>query len=226
MIDQKNHLSLVPKSERFNTYSYIEKEFFNADRETLKKITDLYYQIYGYGPHKYLIDTYHSWKLGHVSPSRQTMDRIIKCVPRFLSDEKRFAILKNEMFRFIETLHNRQLGKNVNLSEINKLYENYALQIENFNQCNLPYMISKRIFTDLEIEEFLNVCKYVLNEKLKFTFNQVQKDLLLIKEKLSNFSNGIFEAFYKIDFLCTKIDLSSIYELDFIFIELNQEEIR
>jgi hypothetical protein len=225
MSNQESNISLVPKSEKFSTYSYIENEFFNVDRETLRKITDLYYDLYGYGPHKYLLDTYHSWKSGYVSTSGQTLSRIIKCVPRFLSDEKRFIILKNELIYFIENLHNKQQGKNANLSELNSLYENYAMQIENFNQSNLPYMVSKRIFTEEEIEEFLNVCKYILFEKLKFTYNQVQKDLVLIKEKLSNFRNGVFEAVYRIDFLNTKIDLANIYEINFDFINLNQKEI-
>jgi len=134
-------------------------------------------------------------------------------------------ILKNELIYFIQNLHNKQQGKNTYLSELNNLYENYAMQIENFNQSNLPYMVSKRIFTQEEIEEFLNVCKYILFEKLKFTYGQVQKDLVLIKEKLSNFRSGIFEAVYQIDFLNTKIDLANIYEVNFGFINLKQQEI-
>ena len=172
------------KPKRFSTYSYIEYEFFNTDRETLKKITDFYYDLYGYGPHKYLIDTYRSWKLGYVSTSGKTMDRIMECVPRFLSDEKRFFILKNEVICFIETLHKKQQYKNATLAELNTLFENYATQIENFNQSNMPYMVGKRIFTSEEIEQFLLVCKYSLLEKLNLSFKQVQNDLILFKEKI------------------------------------------
>jgi hypothetical protein len=217
--------TLATKPKRFSTYSYIENEFFTADRETLRKITDLYYDLYGYGPHKYLIDTYHSWKSGYVSTSGQTMGRIIECVPRFLSDEKRFFILKNEVIYFIETLHQKQQNKNATLSELNTLFENYATQIENFNQSNLPYMVGKRIFTPEEIEQFLLVCKYALLEKLNLAFKQVQNDLILFKEKISSFKTGVFKASYQIDFLNSKIDLSNINEFHFDFIKLKQQEI-
>ncbi len=217
--------TLANKPKRFSTYSYIEKEFFNADRETLSKITDLYYDLYGYGPHKYLLDTYQSWKSGYVSTSGQTMGRIIKCVPRYLSDEKRFFILKNEVIYFIETLHQKQQNKNISLSELNTLFENYATPFENFNQSNLPYMDGKKIFTPEEIEQFLLVCKYALLEKLNLAYRQVQNDLVLFKEKISSFNTGVFKASYQIDFLNSKIDISNINEVQFDFIKLKKPEI-
>lgn len=217
--------NLADKPKRFSTYFYIENEFFTADRETLRKITDLYYDLYGYGPHKYLIDTYHSWKSGYVSTSGQTMGRIIECVPRFLSDEKRFFILKNELIYFIETLHQKQQNKNATPFEINTLFENYAAQIENFNQSNLPYMVGKRIFTSEEIEQFLLVCKYVLLERLNLSYMQVQNDLILFKNKISKVNSGVFKASYHVDFLNSKIDLSNINDFHFDFTKLKQQEI-
>lgn len=222
---QGTNISSIPRPKRFSTYSYIENEFFNADRATLRKITDLYYDLYGYGPHKYLLDTYHSWKSGYVSTSGQTMGRIIECVPRFLSDEKRFLILKNEVIYFIESLHHKQQNKNTTLSELNTLFENYAIQIENFNQSNLPYMVGKRIFTPEEIEQFLLVCKYALIEKLHLAYRQVQSDLTLIKNKLSGFNTGIFKATYQIDFLNSKIDISYINETEVDFIQLRKQKV-
>jgi hypothetical protein len=212
------------RPKRFSTYSYIENEFFNADRETFQKITGLYCDLYGYGPYKYLIDTYQYWKLGKVSTSKQTMNRILECVPRFLTIEKRFFILKNEVIFFIETLHQKQQHKNATLSELNSLFENYVSLIENFNQSNLPYLVGKRIFTPEEIEQFLLVCKYVLFEKLNLAFKQVQNDLLLFKEKISRFKTGVFKASYQIDFLNTKIDISNIneFQFDFLNLKLNQ----
>lgn len=217
--------TFATKPKRFSTYSYIENEFFNADRETLRKITDLYYDLYGYGPYKYLINTYPYWKSRNVSTSRQTMGRIMECVPRFLSNEKRFFILKNEVIYFIETLHQKQQNKNTSLSELNTLFENYQTQIDNFNQSNLPYMVGKRIFTPEEIEQFLLVCKYALLEKLNLAFKQVQNDLVLFKEKISSFNTGVFKASYQIDFLNSKIDLSDINEFQLDFIKLKQQEI-
>jgi hypothetical protein len=153
------------------------------------------------------------------------MDRIIECVPRFLSDEKRFFILKNEVIYFIQTLHQKQQNKNASLSELNTLFENYATQIEKFNQSNLPYMVGKRIFKPEEIEQFLLVCKYALIEKLNLAYRQVQSDLVLIKSKLSDFKTGIFKANYQIDFLNSKIDISHINETEVSFIQLKKQEV-
>lgn len=215
----------VNKSKYFSTYSYLKSEFLNADEETLKKILDFYRDLYGYGPYNYLKSTFRSYKLGKVSISRQTMVRIIECVPRFLTDEKRFFILKNEVICFIETLHQKQQNKTVKLSELNTLFENYSIQIENFDQSNLPYMVGKRIFTTEEIEQFLIVCKFALLEKLNLAFKQVQNDLILFKEKISSFKTGVFKASYQIDFLNSKIDLSNINEFHIDFIKLKQQEI-
>ncbi len=57
---QESNKSLVSKSEKFSTYSYIENEFFNVDRETFEKIANLYHKLYGYSSYKYLLNNYYS----------------------------------------------------------------------------------------------------------------------------------------------------------------------
>src|SRR5690606_6003875 len=213
------------KHNKFSTYSYIEHEFFNADKETLKKITDLYYELYGYGPYKYLLNTYQAWKSRSVSTSRQTMDRIFECVPRFLSDEKRFHILKNEVVYFIDDLHKNQQNKRIKIDSLNDLYESYASQINDFSQSNIPYMVGKRIFTAEEIEQFLNVCKYSLLQKLRLSYRQVHNDLILFKDKISTFKTGVFQAHYQIDFLNSTVDLTHINETKLVFIQLKEIKI-
>ena len=213
------------KPKTFSAYTYIENEFFNADDVLFQKVSNLYYNIYGENAYKYLLNTYNSWKSGSVKTSRQTMNRIFECVPRFLTDEKRFVILKNEVLFFLKELHRKQIEKDVSLSELDTLFKNYTLQIENFEKSNMPYMASNRIFKEDEIEQFLNVCKYVLKEKLKLVYDQVKNDILLIKEKLSTFSTGIFQASYKISFLKSTIDISLINDIPLSFIQIQPNQI-
>lgn len=214
------------KPKWFSTYSYIENEFFNADKETLKKITDLYYELYGYSAYKYLLNTYQAWKSRSVSASRQTLNRIFECVPRFLSDEKRFHILKNEVFYFIDDIHQKQQNKSINLNQLNDLFENYAIQLNSFSQTNMPYMVGKKIFSTEEIEQFLYACKYSMFEKLNLSYRQVQNDLTLFKEKISTFQTGVFKAHYQIDFLNSKVDISNINETNLFFIQLKTPKIK
>lgn len=222
-MSSKTHKYFTHK--RFSTYSYIENEFFNADKETFKKIIDLYYELYGFGPYKYLLNTYQAWKSHSVSTSRRTMNRIFECVPRFLSDKKRFHILKNEVIYFIEDFHQKQQNKNIKLNELNDLFESYATHINSFSQANMPYMVGKRIFTTEEIEQFLCVCKYSLLEKLNLSYSQVQNDLNLFKDKISTFKTGIFIAYYQIDFLNSIVDISNINETNLVFKQLNETNI-
>lgn len=213
------------KSNRFDSYKYIENEFFNVDSITFNKIAELYRFHYGDGPYRYLLKTYNSWKSGHVSRSSETLTRIIKCVPRFLSDEKRFVILKNEILNYIENLYFEKRGKVFHLSDVNDLFIEYAKLIDKFSQSNLLYLVSKTIFSEQEIEEFINVAKYMLYEKLKLALNQFQIDYNLIKEKLSSFKFGVFDATYIINLLGTKIDLYDIYEVDIKFMKLKDYKV-
>jgi len=218
----------TPRGPRklFDITSYLKNEFFNADDITFAKIARLYKQLYGYGAYKYLLDTFYSWKLGHVRVSGQTTTRILECVPRFLTDDKRFHILKCEIVHFIDTLHFKQQNKNISLSQLNNSFENYAKEIDSFSQVNLNWFVKKGIFSQTEIDQFLSVCKYALRQKLNLSYRQVQADLALIRTKLSCFKPGTFTANYQLDFLSSKVDLSQLNDTPLTLIQLGSDQIR
>lgn len=218
----------APRGPRksFDITSYLKNEFFSADDITFAKIARLYKQLYGYGPYKYLLDTFYSWKLGHVRVSAQTTTRILECVPRFLTDDKRFHILKCEIVHFIDTLHFKQQNKNISLSQLNTSFENYAREIDSFSQVNLSWFVKKEIFSETEIDQFLSVCKYALKQKLNLSYRQVQADLALIRTKFSCFKPGTFTANYQIDFLSSTLDLSQLNETPLTLIQLGSDQIR
>lgn len=223
--------SISQQSERkpkkdFYVRDYIKNEFFNADDETFREISNLYRQLYGYGAYKYMMDTFYNWKLGYVGLSGQTMYRILECVPKFLSIDKRFYILKCEILYFIENLHYQQQNKTSSLTQLNDLFQNYEKEVDNFNQVNLSWLVGKGIFSEIEIQQFLSICKYALQQKLNLSYRQVQNDLLLIKSKLANFINGTYKATYQIDFLTTSIDLSGLEESELEFIQLSKHELK
>jgi len=218
-----------PKGRTIKTFditSYIKNEFFNADEITFIRIANLYRQLYGYEAYKYMINTFVSWKSGFVGLSGQTLYRILVCVPKFLSDEKRFYILKCEVIYFIEELHLKQQRKYISLSQLNELFENYAKEIDNFNKINLSWFVDKGIFNETEIRQFLDVCKYALNKKLILSYQQVLNDLNLIKTKLSSFKQGSFDANYQIDFLFSKVNLLNINQTTLDFVQFNSHEIK
>src|SRR5436853_6781117 len=69
--------------ESFDITAYLKNEFFNADDLTFAKVANLYRRLYGYGAYKYLLETFYSWKHGHVRVSGQTTTRILQCVQKF-----------------------------------------------------------------------------------------------------------------------------------------------
>lgn len=204
----------------FDVEQYLKQEFFNCDDLTFAKIANLYRHLYGPGPYRYLLNTFYSWKKGHVRVSGQTTDRILECVPKFLTDDKRFHILKCEIVHFVERLHFKQQNKKASIGQLNSLFENYAKEIDNFREVNLTWFVSKGIFDETEIEEFLAVSKYALRERLNLCCRQVQNDLSLVKYKFMGLKPGTFSATYRIDFLSSTIDLSKLDETSSIDIEL------
>ncbi len=216
----------ISPSKAYDITSFIKNEFFNADYVLFNEVTNLYRLLYGPNAYKYMMSTFPSWKSGSVGLSKQTMRRILECVPKFLSPDKKFYILKCEIIYFIDTLHFKQQNKKILLPQLNDIYENYANEIDNFNQINLSWFVGKGIFTETEIQEFLLVCKYALNKRLNLSFRQVQCDLILIKSKLSDLKEGCFHANYQIDFLNSNIDLSNIIHSTLDFIQLNKHEVK
>jgi hypothetical protein len=207
------HVSQIPPQEKHKTFdatAYLTNEFFNADNVTFTKITRFYKQLYGNGAYKYLMDTFNSWKFGYVRPSGQTIGRILECVPKFLTDEKRFHILKCEIIKFIDNQHHKQRHKHIAIDELERVFDNYAKEIHNFTQLNLTWFVRREIFTDAEIEQFLTVCKYALQEKLNLSYRQVRNDLELVSLKLLPLKPGTFTATYYIDFLSCYIDLPQL----------------
>lgn len=209
----------------FDVTGYIKNEFFTADDITFSRIANLYKQLYGYGAYKYMMDTYPSWKSGRVGLSGQTMHRILECVPKFLTDQKRFYILKCEIIDYIDTLQSKQQNKNVPLARLNTLFEIYAHEINTFNAVNLSWFVGKGIFTESEMHQFLSVCKYALVEKLKLSYRQTIGDILLIQKKLSVLKTGVFSCSYHIDFLQSSIDLSQLNKTSISTIALNSQKV-
>lgn len=198
----------------FNIERYIQKEFFEADDPTFNKIANLYRRLYGDGPYRYMLNTFYSWKSGHRNMSGQSMYKILECVPKFLTDEKKFYILKCEILFFLDTIHYKFRKKKLLFSELTPLFENYHKEISAFDQINLNWFVGKGIFSDAEIQEFLSVGKYAMSQKLNLCYRQVFNDIRLIKEKLSNLRTGMFEAKYEITFLNSTIDFSNINDTE------------
>jgi hypothetical protein len=202
--------STINKEDQFDIFDFLKKEFFNTDKETFRLIADFYRKNYGESAHEYMLKTYKSWKKGTVNVSSLTFNRIIECVPQFLSPEKRLYILRCEIYNFLEKAKEKLKTDNLKLTKLHHIFETLQKEIINFNESNLKWFIGKNIFPVDQVEHYLCVCKYALNERLIQSYKQSINDLSIISEKFLAFRYNIDSAFFKIDFLNISIDVSKI----------------
>lgn len=210
-------MNLKQPIKTINVYYFLTDEFLKCDEVTFRKIGNLYLELYGQNAYKYMVKTYPLWKVRAVGISGQTFRRILECVPKFLSDEKRFYILKAEVLYFVEkehfNLNNSNKNKTGTLSEVNQYFQSYESIIDKFNNHNLAWFYGNGIFSENELWEFLQVCKYSIQKRLSLSYEQVTNDLDLLRSNLNKYQIREFKGDYSIDFLSKKMDVSDVNKI-------------
>ena len=153
---------------RSRIYNFLETEFLNADKETLRLLVNYYYKKYGNGAGNYLVNTYYMWQKGYTGISSQTFGRIIEFMPKFLSDEKRFHILKEEIHTFFDSKRKDPKMESLDLQNINNSFSNIQATMLRFGKEDLHWFIGQNIFTEEQIEHYLKICRYVFKAYLLF----------------------------------------------------------
>lgn len=194
------------------TQSYIRKEFFSIDRTIFLRIAELYRSLYGEKPYSYLLEAYDLWKRGKRRVADQTMERILKCVPKYLTKEKKLFILKSEIIQFIERQQKKYENKPINCKQIDDIYKEFFNSIEHFDDEDLRWFV-KDVFTKTEIDKYIEISKYVVKKKLEQSYHQVKSDLTILYPVVSQISFGVDYQYYTIDFFKTDIDLKTFPEI-------------
>lgn len=194
------------------TQSYIRKEFFSINKTTFMQIAELYRSLYGEKPYSYLLEAYDLWKKGKRRVADQTMERILKCVPKYLSKEKKLFILKSEIIQFIERQQKKYENKPINCKQIDDIYKEFFNSIEHFDDKDLRWFV-KDVFTKIEIDKYIEISKYVVKKKLEQSYHQVKSDLKILYPVVSQISFGVETQYYTIDFFKTKLDLNTFPEI-------------
>jgi len=194
------------------TQSYIRKEFFSINETTFLQIAELYRSLYGEKPYSYLLKAYDLWKKGRRRVADQTMERILKCVPKYLSKEKKLFILKSEIIQFIERQQKKYENKPINCNQIDDIYKEFFNSIEHFDDKDLRWFV-KDVFTKTEIDKYIEISKYVVKKKLEQSYHQVKSDLRILYPVVSQISFGVENQYYTIDFFKTKLDLNTFPEI-------------
>lgn len=194
---------------------FLLQEFFTADLETRKKLSNYYYDVYGSRSFAYLKSKYSEWANGDYHLTDLMKERILSLMPKFLNDNAKhklgihefMASIKNTVksfqssqkttFRNTTTLKRPQEVVSIFEKEYEKIQ---ALTIRNFRF---------NILTEEEKEEALNISKYILEIKLQKAFDQIERDFNIFLPYMFKFKRGIFSANYSITLFNLKVDITN-----------------
>ena len=201
------------KSPYWQSFRFIKECFFSFNRLTFLKFVNYYVDKYGEGPKNYLIKTYPKWKSGEVNLSSQSGIRLLKCVPKFLTIDEKFEILKFYLPEIAEGLRNSISRKSVNLSDINKLYYHLSNKCLQFSY-GLDWFASG-VFTNDEIKELINVLKFAMLNRIIKSYNDVKSDIRFIYNIFLKVDiDYAMEFNYRINFLNCLIKLDDFSVLN------------
>lgn len=187
---------------------FLKAEFFSFNNTVFSKFSQIYGKKYGYESQIELVQTYPHWKSGQTRMSGKTIKKILECVPLCLSKEAQFKLL---CFQIPSVLHQQKLAMKIHHIDAWQLDETYRQIADRImaSEYTVEWFL-KDLFSNGELNEFVNLLKFMLLDSLRQSFGQVQQDLTLMYKLLPTLDSGV-DLQYRVDlFDCNlKIDFSS-----------------
>lgn len=227
-------------TEYLDYNQFLLQEFFNADLETRKKISNYYYDEYGKQSFGYLKRKYSEWANGNYHLTDLMKERIVSFMPQFLTEEAKHklgihdfmssikktvnAFWKKETYNYRDRYRYSQSSNKKRLSSINDVLELFENDYERINKLTFN-RFKFNVLKDEEKDEALEVSKYILKVKLQNAFNQVKKDFDTFLPIITKFKRGAFTASYELSFYEYHLDLSNKDYQEFSFPNFRINEI-
>jgi len=186
--------------------AFVQKKFFSLESWEFRALAHAYGVKYGEGAQRYLLATYEKWRTGHTRMAGKTRRRILECVPPFLDKGDQFKILSFYMPPIIARQRNRLRLKSVQLSSLYKQYVALANAIEEADY-NLDWFV-KGLFTEEELDEFLQTVKYTVSDLLQRSYEAVCQDVTAVRTALAHADTAI-DVKYTIGLLECRLDLDT-----------------
>jgi hypothetical protein len=160
---------------RKDSREFVRSKFFMFTNEKLNDFVEFYAGRYGNSAATYLLNTYSMWSCGAISMSYQTEHRILECVPKFLSREDQFKILRFYL-PWISTLKETD-STSLTLSEesLAQAYEDAYKHI--LEQKFELEWFTNEIFSSSELIDIIQTFKLLLLKRLEISYRSVCNDL-------------------------------------------------
>lgn len=194
---------------------FLLQEFFTADLETRKKLSNYYYDVYGSRSFAYLKRKYSEWANGDYHLTDLMKERILSLMPKFLNDNAKhklgihefMASIKNTVKSF-QSSQKTTFRNTTNLKrpqEVVSIFEKEYEKIQALTIRNFRF----NVLTEEEKEEALEISKYILEIKLQKAFDQIERDFNIFLPYMFKFKRGIFSANYLITLFNLKVDITN-----------------
>ncbi len=194
----RHWMNHTPSTASSQARAYILNHFFDLDSETLALVVEFYGNEHGDGARKYFESTFNKWRTGNVQPRRETQDRILHCVPRFLSSEKQFEILSFYIPEYLSDTLLRSRVSRLKIEELPQAFKNAASRCVE-SEPNLDWFV-EGVFSEEEIAAFVDVARYTILDQLHRSYAAVRFDLLTAPIHLAGI-DALVNVHYHLDLL-------------------------
>jgi hypothetical protein len=230
----ENDIDFSPRAGSFFNYDkFLLNEFFNTTNQEFISVMAAYKKRYGQSAYDYVMKNYcYDWRRGDRTLSNVQESRILSVMPDFLNDaakqklekikeEARYKLGIEEVSNVIKksvqsffpvqgTLYSRQIIATAEdiLSIFQKEFERAkAIQV---TQQNSKFRYDRIVvLNEDELNEALNIAKYIVYVKLQKQFNQIVKDFNTFLPFMQGFRRGIFKAVYTISIFNIKTEIAN-----------------
>jgi hypothetical protein len=195
--------------------SFVRQHLFKFDSVNMQAFTGYYTERYGDNAGRYLTNTITQWAAGTVKMSAQTEQRILECVPKFMAIEEQFELLLLSapiLDRSTETTYNLYYGTKP--PTIQGLHSCYTESIQDIRARTVHLLwFVKNVFTEQEIQEYVECLRYVAIQQLIKSYSAVLDDLRQILPALQ-ISGCKVRYHYEEHLRMFRLDLFDIADLD------------
>ncbi len=211
---------------RFNRVfeKFLLDEFFCFDDSRIESIIQEYKILHGERSVNYFKEKIEHWKKNRASITDLMKSRILELIPRHLSEEKIFHLLKIEVKHQIIQLREKYRHHSKFISELADVYQTELELISQIKNFSSDFPIYKLHLSEEDKIKFLGIFKYLLKQRLKLSYDQVKRDFDSISYFLSNIKHNWGEFEYTIDYLNCKVSINNDFG-DMLFLPLRESEL-
>lgn len=219
-------------TESIDYSQFLLQEFFTADLETRRKLSDYYIQEYGKLSFIYLNRKYSEWVNGDYHLTDMMKERITSFMPNFLNEQAKhnlglhefMASIKNTVKAF-QKQQQATYSNLLNLKSPQEVFSIFEREYDKIQVLTIPNF-KFNVLTEDEKEEALEISRYILEIKLQKAFEHIQRDLNIFLKYTDKFKRGIFSASYSTKQLNIKVDMTNklVYNFENLTFTNNESE--